>query len=864
MIPSPDEIEEELRYHVEARAADLARRGRTPQQARREAQVEFGSVVRYVEEGREAKGGQQSRRMTAGFATAWRSLCRSPLFVFVAVGTLAFGIGVATLVGSLARSVLLVPVQYPDAERIYNARLVAPAFASIQADLPVSALHFATWRQKCTVCEAVTLIDGGAYRLAGDSDRIRTLEVTPEFFRIIGTKVQAGRVLRSGEVGPMAPRVAMLTHAAWRTRLDADPHVVGRSVTLDEEPTEIIGVLPERLSLPRGEQLGELMQFPPAIDMVLPSRLDVAQTRPAGFQWSVLVKVRPGVTQARAEEELHALTGQLAAATRVDLRARLVPLQQQLTGGVQQPLQWLTIAAALLWLIACANFGTLQLARTAARRKALAIHATLGASRRDLLWQTLSENFLLVAAGGLAGLGLAAVGLWQLRLYAPAFVPRLEEVVLHPGVWAMALGVAAVAGMAGTVAPWWRMARLEASQALQLESRRVGLEDAGERRLRQTLLFGAAAFSLALASVAALLGVSFAQVLYSDHGFAREQISTLQISTPAAVTSGEARRDLHGQLLATLRSLPGVMAAGSTNRLPLQGETYVGSVGRVSGQKSGLVSNWRMVSPGYFAAAGTQLRAGREFAESDRGQRVAVISERVAREMFPNASPLGQMIFQQGGAAARIVGVAAEVKAKRIDARAPLLVYLPDWLNTATTPKAYYVLKLAGDAPNVIANIQEVVAGLGMELPADRIAPMQRFVEQATEARRWQSFTLIGFAVAGVFIACLGLAGVVTLQVNRRTAEVGMKLALGATRRQAARALLVESLRPVWLGLLAGAAVSLILGTLLQPQLYNVSPHDPFVLLGTTVVVGLEVLAAAYLAVFRAMRLDPAQALRAE
>lgn len=865
MIPSSHEIEEELRHHIEARAADLEKRGRTPRQALREARIEFGSLARFVEEGREAKGWRTLDLFASSIAAAGRFLRRNPPYALLSSLSLALAIGTVTLLFSIARGVLDTPLPYPNADRLYNVRIVAPAYAAIHANLPISARHFAEWRNHCKLCETIALIDGGTYELPDDPHRVNALQVTPEFFQIIGEKAQQGRLFHPGEEGPAHPRVAVLTDRFWRTRANADPSIVGRSLLLNGSPTQVVGILPPGLPLPHGEQLGEMMQFPRSIDILLPSLADAAKQASDHFQWSALLKLRPGVTSAEGQAELNRLLAPLAKSAGLEMHAELVPLHQQITEQAQCPVRLLAAAAAILLLIVCANFANLQLARTASRRKELAVHATLGASRAALLRHILSETAVLVAIAGIAGLLLAAAGLWLLRLWGPQFLPRIEEVAVHRLYWAIATTVTAVVGIVSVLTPLWRIWwRVDTQPVLVTSRQRLFADGPGERQLRNGLLSLAAASSLTLACVAALLLLSYDRIRRGDLGFSTEQLSTFHVSPPQAITDPATRRQMHHTLLSRLRTFPGVQAVGSTNRLPLLGETWIHPIQRQTGPFQGPMGNWRYVSTGYFAAAGTPLLVGREFNDTDRGQRVAIISERVAKALFPAENPLGQVILQHEKSStfpARIVGVAANVKAKHIESEPPFMVYLPDWYGNGDA--AFYVLRATGNRKELLTSAQDQAAELEMILPTEWIVPMQRFVDLATESRRWQTLWTTLFAALGGLTACAALFGVVFFQVSRRTTEIAVRMALGATRAQTALFLLRESMQPIWLGLLAGTAATLALSDQLHGHLYGVTLADSWwVYLGTAAIQALAALAAAYLSVLRAVNIEPAQALK--
>lgn len=798
------EIEEELRSHIELRAADLERRGLSPAQALREARLEFGSLARFTEEGREAKGWRTRDLLASTFAASSRFLRRNPLYALASILPVTLGIAAASLIFSAAFIILQRPLPIPDAARVFNARLIAPEFAALHPDVPITSAHYLTWRTQCKSCESIAIVDGGVYSQPFDPRRLNALEVSPEFFSILGLPVPAGfGATRQAVLAAHVPPAAVLQ--------------------LDGQTVPVAATLPATALLPRAEQLGEMMHFPPQIDILLPVQFDPSDP---GFHYSALVKLRPGVSVAQAEAEL----------TVGASRTRLTPLQQQLTAEARQPLLLFTAGAALLLLITALNFGNLHLTRIGARRPDLAIHTALGASPADLLRHTLAEIAALLLASALTAGLLATLAMRALVHSAPAFLPRLSELTVLPSAWALSVLLTGIIG-ATCVA-----------FALRLEPR-------GARGLQNALTFSAAALTVVLVSTAGLLLLSYARLRGADHGFATSHLATFHIDAPDPAK--------HQPFLHQLRQLPGVIAAGSSNRLPLQGECFFNPVIQPSVPTPGPIAAWRVVSPGYFAAAGTPLLAGREFTDADRGQSLAIISLRVAYEIFPGQDPIGQQIYEEIGAekhTARIIGVAADVKARHINAAAPPIVYAPIW--QAPFPYNYYVVRTTGDSRELLDSARQLAAESGLAMAPERVTSMEAMVDHATQPQRWQSYWTAGFAALGLLTACLGLFGSVRFQLSRRTAEIALRIALGATRRTAARMLLGESMRPVWFGVIAGLAVVLRLGQLIEPQLYAVHPYDPWVLTSAAAAVLLAALTAAYISIRRAVRIDPMTALR--
>ncbi|HEU0122995.1 MAG TPA: ABC transporter permease [Bryobacteraceae bacterium] len=844
MTPS-NEIEEELLFHIEARAADLQRRGRSPQQALRQARLEMGSIPRYVEEGREAKGLYWRDTAVSIYEAILRFLRRDPLFHLLTVLTLALGIGGATLTFSVAHRLLAGAVPYPDTSRLFSVRVHIPLFASLYPDLPVSASYYAAWRRTCTACEELALLDSTSLTPGGQEAPVPALRVTPGFFPLTGITPVLGRAFRPGEEGPSAPRVVLLTHHFWQQRFHGDPSIVGRTIPLDGASWEIIGVLPAGAVFPRGEQSGELMHFPPQVDLVIPQTEDGSRAgAEEEFRWALFVKLRSGAAVEEARRQLEGELQHFHTELRPQIHAGLTPLVRQFALEAYEPLLLLGGAAIAMLLIVCVSFGSIQLARMAARRRDLAIRSALGASRGSLLRHALGEGMTLAAAGALAGATMAWGAIHLLRETNPVFLPPLDGATLYLPAWALSASAVFAVGAACTAIPLLRY-------------RPVGN--------RRGLLFCAAAGSVALSAAAGWLFVNYVRVRDADHGFEADRLTSLCFRIPPGTKDAAAQQQMLERVLRNIRAIPSVEAAAAANRLPLIGEARIDPVRRPGAQGQGTMGNWRHVTAGYFGAAGTTLVAGRDFSEQDRGKYVAIISERVAREQFPGENPIGKNIEQPEADAvhmATVIGVAEDVKTRRISWDAPLLVYLPFWQRDPE--KLFYLVRTKSGHPDPTEAAIRAAEAEGMETAREHIFPMRQLVEQATGVRRWHALWTVGFALTAVLTACLGLFTTVRDNVSRRTAEIGVRMALGATPFHTARLLLRESLRPVWLGAATGMAAALLLGRLFTQQLSQITPYDAAVAGVAALAVAIAATAAAYLSIRKAVQIDPVAAIRAE
>ena len=863
-----DEMAEEMRAHVEARAADLVRRGVPEQEALRLAHLEFGSRERYKEEGREARGYSFIDGVRFDLRTSLRSLLRTPVFTATALATLAIGVGANATIFSILDGVVLKPLTYPDPQRLYTARTTFPGNKNPDSDSPISRPLFLRWREACDSCENMALIGSVAVNLGGlgEYQRVDALIAEWRLFPMLGTRMQLGRAFTSEDDRPGAALVVIISDALWRGALGADPSVIGRKVIWNATQAEVIGVLPPDFRFPKGEQMGAMTVLPDRVDIIRPMQTDPARPGPMVFMYSALVKLREGVSTDQALAEINREFPGPAPTGAARGLIRLLPLQERMTGSIRRPLLLLTGAAGVLLLIVCVNLGNLLLVRASGRQRDWAIRTAIGASRASLIRHVFVESFLLALTGGALGIAASAGGLWLMGKLAPATLPRLDEVALDWRVLLATLGISALAGLLCGLAPLWRIVRADPQHALAAGSPRAS-DTRVDRRIRHALVGGETGLSMALAAVAGLLIVSFVRVLNVEKGFDAQHVLTFGMSLEGQY-AGQQRAQYHQELLASLRALPGVTDVGLTSQLPLQGEIWVSNLRRPGGLRPALEVprvNYRFVSPGYFPAAGVPVRRGRSFDESDRQRNVVLISERAAQRAFPGEDPIGQIIdFGEDGGPEllEIIGVTGDVKSAGLESEEAMIAYLPYWRLGLGT--AFYVVRASGDESALVPAVRAAAANVKKDVPLHRIRTMEAIVDTAAAPRRLQTLLAGGFAAIGVLLTCLGVFGVVSYTVARRSGELGVRMALGATRAQVMAMVLRESMTPVLIGLAAGWIAALGLGRVLSSQLYGVRPDDPLVLGGVALVVTAAALVAAYAPALRAARVEISQVLRWE
>jgi predicted permease len=838
------EMEEEMRFHLEARSADLMRRGLEAAEAARQARLEFGSVARYREEGREARGLRVADLIRQDLRFALRDLWRRPGIVFVAVSTLGLAIAASVLVLALAEGLVWKSLPYPDADRIVSVRMKDPNLEAAFSDLPVNARHYLSWRKQCRGCGGAALFGTKRQTLIGQGapQRLEGVVATAELFQVLGLRASLGREFRAAEEGATATPVALISDSVWRQSFGSSREVLGRRLLLNGVLTEVIGVLPANFQFPQGEELGQMFQAPRRVDILSPIRLNLSDAPPYGnFDWAMLLKLRSGSGADAVKAELDRI---LKATTpdHPNLQVSISSLHAKLTERISAPLGLLALSASGLLWIACASLANLFYSRELARRREVSVRAALGASSSDLLRKILMEALLLSGLSGLCGFGLAWVGLRWIAQSALGQIPRLEQVHFGESAAMVAAGLSVLAALLCSIGPAWR-------QVYRLRQK----ESVTEASVRKGLFSLDAGVSVALATMAGLLVVSYLQWMGMDVGFVTSEAKTLAVASEVG----------YQDLLQIARQTPGVQAVGLTTQLPMRGDSCVRGV-RPFGDDRGLpalpTANWRMVSPGFFEAAGTAMLACRSFAEAERD--VVILSASIARQAFPGIDPIGQALdYRKDGTSRRltVVGVVEEVRSSSQGQGSSGSAYLP-YAEEKLEEVSFVIRGNFSDAA-LQFRIREALAGRGA---VGSVEDLEVILDQAVAHRRLQALLVGLIAMAGIVALTFGAVGLVHQLVARRRHEIGVRLALGATQGQVVAMVLGDCLKPVLLGLAGGLLLSVVLGWMLQPQLQQVNASDPWLLSALCSGIGLVTFLAVYLAARRASQMEPRAALRAE
>ena len=864
-----DELDEEIRAHLQMATADRIERGEKPADAERNALREFGNQPLIQEVTRDMWGFAAVDRLGQDLKYAFRQMRRSRGFAAVAVLTLALGMSATTGMFSIVNGVLLEPLNYRKPGLLYLARTAPPARSKLTGDFPVNARHFHEWRTRCGSCEQVSLVRFDELTLvgAGEPVRLPTFSVSFNFFRTLGVQPSLGRdflpeeEIRFGEV--------ILTDALWRSRFAGDPSIVGRTVQFNGESHTVVGVMPPGLHLPKGDEWGPFFGPAEAPLIFRPIGVNVERAAPVGnMNYTCVVRLKPGVEPQQATAELNGLVAEYARHYRLETKTILIPFQQRVTRGARSALFLLLGTVGAVLLIVCVNVGNLMLVRTTGRYREAGVRMALGASRARLLGLVLVEALVLAGIGGALGLGLAYAGLKAFIAGAPVGLPRLEEVRMDSRVLVFAAVAVGFSTLICGFFPAWSLARTEPQESLKAGA--ASSTEAGRKlRLRELMVGVEVALSTVLLIVAGLLMLSFLRLMREEKGFEVAHVITQDVSFLNPKYAKGGRRRFVDQLLPQLAQIPGVQAGAVVNQLPLIGEDWVEGLSDPDQperrMEDAALANFRFVSADYWKAMGIPLKQGRMLLESDRGQPRAVISELAAQYLWPTQNPLGRHVRGAGGQkppSLEVVGVVGEVKAGALEQGPTMMVYEHYWRMQPIGMSL--VLRTRANPAPVIAATRKLLAAADPEMAIVQAKTMEQILDESVAARRFQMRLAVAFAVSALLMAALGIYGVISFAVARRTPEMGIRMALGARSTQLVAMVLRQGMFPVVLGLATGLAVALMAGRLIASQLFGVGPHDPSIIAAVAIVLLAAALCACWLPAARATRIDLTRALRSE
>ncbi len=803
---------------------------------------------------------------------AIRMLGRSPGFAAVVILILAVGIGANTAMFSIVDGVLLRALPFRAPQNLVAVEEVVPKFSHIAPAIPVNAAHFMEWRKQWSSAEELALIGALTFNLNsdGEPERVSGARVSSNLFAMLGVQPQIGRSFLDQEDRPGHDQVAMISDALWQRRFHGDRDVLGRKMVLDGKPYEVIGVLPSGLRIPTMAQLESMAASAAIPEIWKPFAVRKEELDPTGdFNYACIARLRGGVTVSRALDELNAVQARIARdfPEKMELRALVEPLDRKMTARSRQGLLMLLSAVAAILLIVCVNIASLLIARGSGRSRELAVRAALGASGGRLLRQMLTESLVMAMLGGGLGIFLAYSVLGVMQAHAPADLPRLNEIGIDGRVLLVAFGLSMFSAVLFGLAPAWRSSRTDPQRDLKSGGRGSSQgREAG--RLRAALVSVEVALSTCCLLAAGLLLNSFVRLARIDRGFDAERVITVNLSLPASRYPDLAKRAVFVRgVLDRVRGLPGVTAAGITTAVPLTGRRSTNLIsveGTTSPMMERPVADFASVSDGYFTAIGIPVVAGRMFDEKDRDRGVAVISALAAARVWPGESAIGKR-FRFGGdnqPLLEIVGVAGDVRADQVQAPPNPTAYLPYWQRDRQD--IALMVRTRMDPASIAGVVRGEIRSMDAQLPVPQFRAMQEIIAAAFGERRFQLELVVLFALVGVILASLGIYGVVSYSVAQRRGEMGIRMALGATGPELRRMVLVESLRPVVVGLAAGLAGTLALSRILQGLLFGVGVADPATVAGVMTIMLVVAAAACYFPASRMTNANPVVWLRYE
>jgi putative ABC transport system permease protein len=808
---------------------------------------------------------------------ALRVLAKSPAFTAVAVLALALGIGANTTIFSVVNAVLLKPLPYRDAGRLVLVRERIPQFSS--EFFSVSAPDVLDIAKNSRTLDAVGAFQGKIMNLAagGEPVRLQGARISANLIPMLGIAPALGRAFTAEEDKP-GSRVMLLSYGLWRDRFGADPSAVGRQVLLDGKPYTIRGVMPRQFIFPpRGAPNVSANSSEFWVPMAFTNQelSDVVDN----FDIGVIGHIRAGVTRGRVDADLKAVAATIeqkypeAYATRFTLDIAATPLAEIVSGPARPLLLMLLCAVALVLAIACADVANLLLSRAASRRQEMAIRSALGAGRARILRQVLTESLLLAAMGGALGIALAWLGLDAFVAVLPASIPHSSEIALDLRVLGFAAAISLLTGLVFGSAPALSGWRGSVAAALH-EAGRGSTAGAARQRLKNALVVAEIAISLVLLMGAGLFVRSYAGALSTDPGFRPQQVLAFAVSLPESqYPSRQQVQGFYHALNRKLEAIPGVRLAGAGNFLPLRGAYSI---------RTFLPEGWNdangkiphnVYSPVYgnfLQALGVPLVRGRYFTPDDRHDTlpVVIVSQSLARRYWPGQDALGKRLrFGSPDDAPHwvtIVGVVADVKDSKMEAEPAPESYQPVEQTEGDSGARSMIFAVRTDSPLAAASsaVRAAVASLDRTLPVSKLSSMQAVVDDSLQPRRFSTLLVGLFAALALFLALLGVYGVISFAVAQRTQEIGIRVALGAGTREVVGMFLREGLLLALAGIAVGCAAALLLARSIAGLLYGVQPTDAATLAVAAAVLAATALVATYIPARRALRLDPMTALR--
>ena len=867
------DMDEEMRFHIEARAADLTNQGVPQQDALRRARLEFGGLETAKEECRDAVGVSFVETLFQDVRHGLRAMLRKPAFTAIAVIVLALGIGANTAIFSVVDAVLLRPLAYRDSGRLVTILM--------SGDGPVSVANYIDWRDQSRSFSATGAAEFWSPNLTGIDapEHVAGLKVTQSLFPMLGIEPILGRLFVEGEDKDGADREVILSYRLWQRRFSSDRNVLGKPIVLDGRAYVVVGVMPPGF------------QFAPfwaaQTELWVPNAFGVRIHNRGGNSLRIFARLKEDVSLTQARSDIASITARLEREYPGSNRNVVVtPLKEKVVGPIQTPLLVLLGAVAFVLLMTCANVAHMLLARAAARQKEVAVRAALGAGRKRIVRQFLTESLLLGSLGGVAGLGLALVGTHALMATSPSNIPRVQTVSIDLRAALFLFSATVLTSVGFGLAPALQASSVNVNDTLK-EAGRGNSEGFRRSRLRSLLVISEFALALMLLVGAGLMIRTFAALEAVDPGFDPHHVVSMMVSVSGSKEEDPGRRGIfYRQLIERVRSLPGIQAAGAINHLPLAGDLW-GWHFAIEGRSKPRPGEapravYRIVTPGYFAAMRLPLVRGRDITETDNvtAPGVIIINEQAARQYWPGEDPIGKRICfdddtTNPSAWLTVIGIAKDAKQDSWTDKATPEVYLAafqnhDYLGDSGSEASKHmnyitlVARSAGDPAAVASAMKEATWSFDRNLAISQVVTMDGVVADANAPARFEMLLLTIFAVVALVLAAVGIYGVISYSASRRTHEIGVRISLGATRADVLLLVLRQGMWLAFLGSLTGIAGALLISRLMTKLLYGVQPTDPATFVTVAAGLGAVAVMACCVPARRAMRVDPMAALRYE
>ena len=879
------DIVDELSQHLEDRWRELVAGGAPEDDATRLALAEFRDgnlLARHMAPLQQAHApapitpgapaGHVLRAVWQDLRHATRMLRKQPAFTLAAVLTLALGIGANTAIFSIVNAVLLQPLPYPDPSRLF---VVSEQVRASELASRLSPFDFLDLQREARSFDALGAYAGIGFTLSGrgEPEFVMGQAISAELLDALGVSPLLGRAFRPDENERGRDQVMLLAHGLWRRRYGGDPGIVGQTITANGMPYTVVGVMPAGFEFPHE-------QYELWVPFAFRNNTQEVVNRGTSFL-QVVGRLRAGTPPEQAQAELTTIARRLEEAypdRNANSTMRMASLIDETVGNVRTALLLVLSAVAFVLLIACVNVTNLLLARASTREREIAVRTTLGASRARLVGQLLTETLLLYAAGAAAGIAFAAWGLDALIALGPGDIPRLDQTQLDLTTLAFTLGVALMTGITFGLVPALHATYRAPAEQLKTAAR-AATPSRTTRRARAALVAAEVALSLMLMVGASLAARTLLQLQRVDTGFDAEGTLTFNVIPPeTSYPDGESVRRFHAEVIERLSAQPGAVAVGATSHLPLSGQHV---------EVSFTPEGWQPPSPDqeargglrgiagrYIEAIGARIVAGRAFTDTDdaTSQPVAIVNEEFARRFWPGQNPVGQRLkegdLESGNPWRLVVGVYADLKLGPAAVAGPEVMFpypqIHDYWATRWMRGLSVAMRTTADPTSLVPGARRAVRSVDPSVPLVAPRPMTTLLADSVEQPRFRSTLLLSFAGLAVLLAVVGVYGVVRFNVEQRTHEISVRMALGAQRASVVGLILRQASIPVALGVVVGLAGAIAVGRAMRELLFNVEPADPVTFIAMPVLLGAVALVACLVPARRTLDVDPANALRVE